>query len=459
MQDDTPPPPKTRRERLWEAAEARHIPLRAILTTVAVVALTYVAGKVVYRLRDVLLLILVAGFLALILNPLVLAVERWGVRRRGLAVTVVTIWGLLVFAGLALLFGYPLVNAITHLAHTLPDYVSKAQHGRGWIGHLVRRYHVEAWVAQNAPKLTSFGQSLAKPALTLGKGALSLLISLLTIFILVLLLLLEGPKLRKGLLGMMEPARAERYAKAAHEVNRSVTGYMVGNFLTSIIAGVVVYVTLLIVGVPFPYLWGLWVALVDFLPMIGGALAGIPTVLFALTHSLTAGIVTLVVFLVYTQFENHVLNPVVMSKTVRVNPLLVLVSILVGASIGSWIGGTFGAFVAALLAIPAAGAIQVITRELWQDTAPENAAAVGGPGTAGTDGTDRAGAEGSKTAGAASRDTAGTDGSDAAGAARAGAAGAGSANSGDSAGVAETAGTNSGDAVGPSVQEQPTRRT
>ncbi len=147
---------------------------------------------------------------------------------------------------------------------------------------------------------------------------------------------------------------------------------MLGNVLTSIIAGLVVFVTLLIVGVPFPFLWALWVALVDFLPMIGGALAGIPTVLFALGHSLTAGIVTLVVFLVYTQFENHVLNPVVMSRTVRVNPLLVLLSILVGASIGSWIGGVFGAFVAALLAIPAAGAVQVIVREVWQHTAPEH---------------------------------------------------------------------------------------
>ena len=85
--------------------------------------------------------------------------------------------------------------------------------------------------------------------------------------------------------------------------------------------------------------------------------------LFASTHSLTAGIVTLVVFLVYTQIENHVLNPIVMSRTVRVNPLLVLVSILVGASIGSWIGGIFGGFVAALLAIPCAGAIQVLVRE------------------------------------------------------------------------------------------------
>ena len=103
--------------------------------------------------------------------------------------------------------------------------------------------------------------------------------------------------------------------------------------------------------------------------MIGGALAGIPTVLFAATHSLTAGIITLVVFLVYTQIENHILNPVVMSKTVKVNPLLVLLSILIGASIGSWIGGTFGAFVAALLAIPTAGALQVVGREFWQSTA------------------------------------------------------------------------------------------
>ena len=115
---------------------------------------------------------------------------------------------------------------------------------------------------------------------------------------------------------------------------------MAGNLLTSLIAGTVVFVTLLILGVPFPLLWGLWVALVDFLPMIGGAPAGIPTVLFAfIAGGLTAGIVTAVVFAVYTQIENHVLNPVVMSKTVRINPLLVFIAVLAGASLGSLIGG------------------------------------------------------------------------------------------------------------------------
>jgi predicted PurR-regulated permease PerM len=368
------PAPETRRARLWRAAESRGIPLRTILATVAVVAAAYLTGKLIYRLRDVILLMVVAGFVAVILNPLVVALQRWRIRRRGWAVAVVTFWGLLVFIGLAVAFGYPLANGITHLAHQLPSYVSAAEHGEGWLGHLVRRYHVQTWVQSNAPKIVGFGQGLAKPALSLGKGAITLMIALLTIFVLVLLLLLEGPKMRAGLLGMMSAARAERYSRVAREVNRSVTGYMLGNFLTSLIAGVVVLVTLLLMGVPFPFLWALWVALVDFLPMIGGALAGIPTVLFAAGHSLTAGIVTLVVFMVYTQFENHVLNPIVMSRTVKVNPLLVLVSILIGASIGSWIGGVFGAFVAALLAIPAAGALQVLVREMWQSTAAQQPA-------------------------------------------------------------------------------------
>jgi len=105
--------------------------------------------------------------------------------------------------------------------------------------------------------------------------------------------------------------------------------------------------------------------------MIGGALAGIPVVIFALfAKGLTAGIITLIVFLVYTQVENHILNPVIMSKTVRISPLLVLISVLVAASIGDWVGGLFGGFVAALLAIPAAGAFQVILREAWRLTAP-----------------------------------------------------------------------------------------
>jgi predicted PurR-regulated permease PerM len=365
--------------RLFRYADARRVPLRTILVTVGVVAATFLAAQLIYRLRTLVLLIIVAGFVALLLNPLVVLLQR-RIPRRGLAVTIVTLGALVVFAVLAYEFGNPLLNGITDLAGKLPGYVTSAEHGKGWIGHLATKYHVQSWVQKNAPKLVTYAESLSKPVLTIGKGAISLLIELFTIFVLVLLLQLEAPKMRTWLLAQMRPERAATVTRIGSEVSRSVTGYMLGNFLTSLIAGTVVFVTLLIVGVPFPLLWGLWVALVDFLPMIGGALAGIPTVLFAFfSRGFTAGVITLVVFLVYTQVENHVLNPVIMSRTVKINPLLVLMAVLVGAELGNLVGGLFGAFVAALLAIPLAGALQVLVREAWQATAPQTPPAADPP--------------------------------------------------------------------------------
>ena len=366
---DTATAAPVRHSRLRAAAARRGVPLATILTTVAVVVLTYLAGKLAYRIRDVLLMIVVAGFVSLILNPLVVALQRWKIRRRGWAVALVALWAVLVFAGLLAAFGYPLAHGLTHFSQRLPSYVQAAEQGRGWIGHLIARFHLQAWVTRNAPKLQSLGTTLAKPALTAGKGAASVLATLGTIFALIVLFQLEGPKVRQGLLSLMSPQRAAYYTRVAREISQSATGYAFGNLLTSVIAGVVVFVTLTLLGVPFPLLWALWVALVDFLPMVGGALAGIPTVLFALGHSLTAGIVTAVAFIAYQQIENHVLNPVVMSRTANVNPLLVLLSLLVGTSIGDWVGGFFGSFVAALLSIPVAGALQVIVRELWRATA------------------------------------------------------------------------------------------
>ncbi len=335
---------QVRHRGLRDAAAKRGVPLATILVTVAVVVLTYLAGKLAYRIRDVLLMIAVAGFVCLILNPLVVALQRWGIRRRGWAVAIVATWTVAVFIGLLAAFGYPLAHGVTHFSQRLPSYVQAAEHGRGWIGSLITRFHLQAWVNRNAPKLQSLGTTLAKPALTAGKGAASLLATLATIFALIVLFLLEGPKMRLGLLQLMPPERAAYYTRVAREINQSATGYALGNLLTSLIAGVVIFVTLTLLGVPFPLLWALWVALVDFLPMIGGALAGIPTVLFALGHSLTAGIVTGAAFLIYQQIENHVLNPVVMSRTANVNPLLVLLSLLVGTSIGGWVGGLLRQF-------------------------------------------------------------------------------------------------------------------
>ena len=358
----------SRWSRILAWADLKAVPLRTILISVAVVVLVYLVGQLLYRLRDVVLLVVVGSFVALVLNPIVVALQRWKVRRRGTAVAIVTFSALLMFIGLAFAFGYPLVNSVTHFADALPAYVDKAQHGKGWIGHLVRKYHVETWVHKNSPKIVSFAEGLGKPALSLGKGAVAILAELAATFAFVILLLVEAPKIRAGLLAIMSPERADRYADIGSKVSSSISGFVLGDFLTSLIAGVVVFVTLAVLGVPYALLFGIWVALVDFLPQIGGALAGIPTVLFALAHSFTAGVVTLIVFLAYTFLENHFLNPIVMARTVKINPLLVFAAVLVGADIGNWLGGLFGGFVAVLLAVPIAASLQVVIVEIWKAT-------------------------------------------------------------------------------------------
>jgi len=359
---------RSRRSRLFKKADDSNVPLRTILTTVLIVALAYMLAKVLYRLRDVLLLMLVGGFIALLLNPLVNILQRWKLPRRGAAVFVVVFVAVLAFIGLAVAFGYPLINSTTHLANALPSIVKKAEHNRGWLGHLLHRYHVENWLKKNSSKLVTVAKGLSKPALALGKGAATVVLLAITLFAFVVLLLLESPKIRVVGLNMLSKPKEEWVTRVGSQISKVALGYMLGNLCTSLIAGTVIFVTLLCLSVPFAILWGLWVALVDFLPQIGGALAGIPTVLFALVHSLEAGIVTFVVFMVYTQLENHVLNPIVMSRTEKINPLTVFIAILIGAEIGSWVGGIFGGFVGVMLAVPSAATFHVLFREIWNST-------------------------------------------------------------------------------------------
>ncbi len=360
----------TGRERVFASAHSARVPLATILATVGVIVGVYAVGQLLFRLKGMLLTLVVGSFVAVLLNPLVLWLQRHGLRRRGYAVSVVMVLAAVVFAGLAVAFGYPLVNGLTNLSNALPGYIHQAQTGHGWIGHLIRRYHVQTWLSHNAAKLTSLAQGLSKPALALGKGAVSTTFTLVTMFFYIVLVLVEGPKLHQGFMALI----AERHRPVVERFGRAVArasfGYIVGGLLTSALGAIIVFVTLVTLGVPYPLLFALWVLLVDFLPQIGGALAGIPIVLMALIHSTSAGLVTLVVFLAYTLIQNHVLNPIIMAKTVNVNPLLVFLSILVGAEMGAWVGGLFGGFVGVLLAVPMAAVIHVGVSEIWSATHP-----------------------------------------------------------------------------------------
>ncbi|MGA2432710.1 MAG: AI-2E family transporter [Acidimicrobiales bacterium] len=382
MADKTPDEeyPETRRARIILRAKLNDVPLLTIITAVMVVVVVYLTGKLLYRLRDILLLMLVGGFVALLLNPMVDGLERWKIKRRGYAVAIVALGTVIIFSALAFAFGDPLVNSLTHLSHTLPSYVERAQHGKGWLGKLLRRYHVENWIHKNSGKLISVAKNLSKPALALGKGAITVLFALVTMFAFVMILLLEATKIREAIIGMLAPQHAERTRRISAAISKAALGYMLANLVISAVAAVAVFVTLEILGVPFALLFAIWVLLVDFLPTIGGALAGFPTVLFAAIHSLTAGIIMLVVFLIVMLLQNHVLYPVIMSKTVKLNPLVVFIAILVGAEVGSWISGMFGGLVGVLLAVPIAATIQVIVKEFWASSAHSTIVVAPGPG-------------------------------------------------------------------------------
>jgi predicted PurR-regulated permease PerM len=361
--------PDTWRSRLSGSAERRGVPLATIVVSVAVVIglvdLNAALILALWALRTIVVYVVIAAFVTLLLTPATRLLKRSGLSH-GVSVLLVFLVGLLVFGGLVYLFAEPLVTAAVHFGKEVPNLVKATRQGRGPLGRLVYRLHLQKYLSQGSTDITRNVTKVLKPAtaLSVGAAALSTLVAVATIAVLTFFTMLEAPRLWNGFLHMFRPPTAERVNRVVNEAIRSVTGYMLGNSLTSLIAGIVTGITLAILGVPFVVLLAVFVALVDLLPLVGGLLAGVPVVIIAAIHSVPAGIVMLIVFLVYQQIENHVLNPIIISRTVRLNPFWVLLAVLIGATLGGRIAGGLGAFVGALIGIPIGGAVQVIVREL-----------------------------------------------------------------------------------------------
>ncbi|MGH9097946.1 MAG: AI-2E family transporter [Acidimicrobiales bacterium] len=361
----------SRWQRMLGSAQDKGVPLRTILTIDAVVIITWVAYRLLGRLREIVLWILIAGFIALVLNPAVVFLQRHR-RSRGQAVGIVFLVALVAFIGLLGLFGYPLVNALSHFATKLPSMVSQLEKGHGQLARTLQHFHLLTWVQTNAPKLQTAAQKLSGPALSVGanvgKAVLSTMLALFTIAFLSLFMLIYAPNMRSAFLRTLPAERRQTVEEVGTRVSQAVTSYVLGTVALSLAFGVVVFVTLAILGVPFALLIGLWVALVAMIPLVGGLIAAIPSVLIALLHSPTAALVMLVVFVGFQLVENHFLYPIVMSRTVRMNPLLVLLSVLIGANLGGVFGSALGALAGALAAIPVGAAVQVIVKEVWLET-------------------------------------------------------------------------------------------
>jgi predicted PurR-regulated permease PerM len=361
--------PDTWRSKLSGSADRRGIPLATIVAAAAIaiglIDLNVALIVGLWVLRKIVLYTVVAFFFTVLLTPATRFLKRHGFSH-GIAVTLVFLAGAASLAGLVYLFASPLVTSAIHFGHEIPSLVKNTRKGRGPLGRLVYRLHLQKYLSEGSTQITKQLTKVLKPAtaFSVGAAAFSTLLTIATIAVLTFFAMLEAPRLWHGFLGLFRPHTGLRLNRVVNLSIHSVTGYMLGNFMTSVIAGIVCGVTLGILGVPFAFLLGVFVALVDLLPLVGGLLAGVPVVIIAVIHSVPAGIVMLVVFLVYQQVENHVLNPVIMSRTVRLNPFWVLLAVLVGATLGGRVGADLGTFVGALIGIPVGGALQVVGREI-----------------------------------------------------------------------------------------------
>jgi predicted PurR-regulated permease PerM len=335
------------------------VPTRAILATIGLLLATALLLYIVVETRQILTWCVVGAFFAVALAPVVGWVERkvFRGRRRSLATLVVFLVAFVLLAGLITAFAVPLAQEGTKVAGQLPGLVDDARNGRGPIGDLLQRTNALQWVQDNQDKISNFAQGLTTPAAGVLGGIATGVTGVVTVLVLAYLMVLEGPKIVEGFTNLFAPATGARIRRVGGDCARSVTGYLSGNLLISFICAVLTYAVLKVSGVPFAGLIALFVGIADLIPLVGATIGGAVAVLAGFIHSVPAGIAVLVFFLVYQQLENHLLQPLVFARTVKVNPLTVIIAILVAVELAGILG--------ALLAIPAASIIQVIARDVW----------------------------------------------------------------------------------------------
>jgi predicted PurR-regulated permease PerM len=336
------------------------VPPRTTLSVMAV-GLSLVGLLVVlWAARQVLTWILIALFLALAINPWVEFLQRRVVHRRGLAAALGFGTVLIVIAGLAAAFVPTIAGEVGDFVDALPGYVRDLTEGRGRLGFLETRYQIVERV-QDAVKGLKAESVLAASgtALAVTKGIITAVVATITIVVLTFFMLLEGPAWVDRGLGQLPEGSRARWQAIARDIYRTVGGYVSGALIIAFVAGVSATIVLGIAGVPYAFALGLLTFLLDLVPLAGATIATVVVSTVAFLHSVPAGIAVLVYFVLYQQFENHVLYPTVYSRTVALSPLAVLLAVLIGASLAGILG--------AIAAIPVAGMIQVLLRD-WLAT-------------------------------------------------------------------------------------------
>ena len=346
-----PPPPQSPRRALNAMS-----PFRIGFVGTIGVLLAYGLAQALIRAQSVVILIVVALFIALGLNPLVRGLVRRGLKR-GLAVLLVLL-GVLAVLALAGFAVVPLfVEQITNLVRTAPDLLQDTLRNPQ-VNALNEKYQVvsraQEFVGSGGLVQRVFGGLLGAAGALLGA-----VFSGFTLLILALYFLVALPAIRTALVRLSPASRRDRAGYLTDQIFLRISSYISGTFVVALIAGVTSYIFLLIVGLgEFALALAVLVAVLDIIPLIGATLGAVVVVIIGFTQSVTIGIACLIFYAIYQQFENYVVQPRVFKKAVDVPGAIVVIAALLG---GALLGIT-----GALLAVPVAAVLLLILREVAQ---------------------------------------------------------------------------------------------
>jgi predicted PurR-regulated permease PerM len=293
--------------------------------------------------------------LALALDPLVsrlkarLGLQRWA------AVAIVLASFLAAVLALAAVFGPAVARQVRDLRDDLPSVVDDLG-DLPVVGPQIRRANVSDKIEQFLDDLPERLAGDTTPVEDAGRSVLGGALAAMATVLATVTLLLDGERLLGRLRALVPPRHRERADEMGRLGYRVVGQYFAGSVLVAAIAGVVVTAVGLILGVPLAPLAGAWVAVFDLVPQIGGAVGGIPFVLLAFTAGPFVGVACVIFFILYLQFENHVLSPLVVGRSVDLSPPATMTAALVGVSAGGVVG--------AMLAVPLLGAAKAVYLEL-----------------------------------------------------------------------------------------------
>ena len=330
----------------------RRSPFMIGMTAALGVAVTYGLVELFVRARGILIIIGLALFIAAGLDPVVCWLVRHRVPRWAAVVAVVACTVGVVAAFLAAAIP-PLTSQASTLAHQIPHYLRSLQDRNSQLGKLNVRYHIQQRLTK---LLTSRGTSLAGGILGAGMLVIGTASAMLTIAVLSIYFLAGLPRIKLFAYQLVPHSRRPRVILIGDEILAKVGGYVLGNFITSVIAGVGTFFWLLAFGIPYPLLLAMFVALLDLIPVIGSTIGGAAVTLVALTVSLPVAIATLAFYIGYRLAEDYLIVPRIMGRTVQVPAIVSLIAVL--------IGGVLLGIVGALVAIPVAAAIRLLLHEI-----------------------------------------------------------------------------------------------